>query len=171
MHAVEEHVPCQASHRAAQERMMNSCRLSYHSLKLGCADPRCGVPEGIWKSHGELWGAPQLACTSSTQNSSRNTDVVLFHWEPSKCGNSTTFAVKAGARLQQGPATKVAKNKAVMSKEHCTGSAETSRHHCELLHTTAPEIQWWNLSFVISIILPNIHFVQSAFPMRFCLML
>lgn len=37
-------------------------------------------------------------------------------------------------------ATEAAKSRAVMNKEHSTGSEETSLQHCELPHTTAPEL-------------------------------
>lgn len=103
LHAMEEHVPCHASCRWARERMTNSRSLSYRDLKLGHADPHRGALEVIWKSHHKLWRDSELACISSTQNSSRNIVMVLLHWEPSKWGNSTTSAVKAGAGLQQGP--------------------------------------------------------------------
>lgn len=52
---------------------------------------------------------------------------------------SPSFAVKAGAGLQQGPA--------VINKEHCTGSEETSLYHCDIAHTTASEINLYNFSF------------------------
>lgn len=53
---------------------------------------------------------------------------------------SPSFAVKAGAGLQRGPA--------VINKEHCTGSEETSLYHCDIAHTTASEINLYNFSFV-----------------------